>query len=355
MAKIRIAVEGCCHGELNQIFKKVSELHKKEPLDLLLVLGDFQSIRNENDLVSLSVPPKYQKMGDFHQYYNDDEFKPPCMTFFIGGNHESMRHLMLLPHGGFVAPNIYYMGYSNVLWYRGARIAGLSGIWKKWDYERRRPSWQELEKSNEWSREVKKLYHVKRDDVRPLFQLREKPLHIVASHDWPNGVAYHGNIRWLIQNKPFFKKDLESRQLGSPISWDLLRQLKPNWWLSSHLHIRYEAFIKHGKRNNDEVELDLSEEEEEEKQVPKETHFLALDKCLPKRKWLEVIEVDVDESHESWNNPDTIFMDPEFLSHLSNAKNESDITDYSLPAYTKGIQRQEDKQTSLLMQKFLLD
>ncbi|GAV53169.1 hypothetical protein ZYGR_0AI04520 [Zygosaccharomyces rouxii] len=348
MPKIRVAVEGCCHGELNQILKRVSELHKQKALDLLLILGDFQSIRNENDLVSLSVPSKYQRMGDFHHYYDDDEFKPPCMTVFIGGNHESMRHLMLLPHGGFVAPNIYYMGYSNVIWYRGARIAGLSGIWKRWDYERQRPSWKELENSNQWSRKVKELYHIRSDDVKPLLQL-QKPVDVVMSHDWPNGVAYHGDLQWLVRTKPFFKKDLQSRQLGSPISWDLLRQLKPNWWLSAHLHVRYEALVKHGKRNKDELELDLSEDEE----IPQETHFLALDKCLPRRKWLEVIEVDVDESHESWHNPNTIFMDPEFISHLPRAKDESDITDYTLPPYTRGIQREEAMQTSLFVQKFL--
>lgn len=348
MPKIRVAVEGCCHGELKKIFERVSELHKQEPLDLLLILGDFQSIRNENDLVSLSVPSKYQRMGDFHQYYHNDEFKPPCLTLFIGGNHESMRHLMLLPHGGFVAPNVYYMGYSNVIWYRGIRIAGLSGIWKRWDYDKRRFSWQELENGNQWTQKVKELYHVRNDDVKPLFQL-QKPIHVVMSHDWPTGVAYHGDLHWLIQNKPFFKKDLQSRQLGSPISWNLLRHLKPNWWLSAHLHVRFEALIKHGKRNNDELELDLSEEEE----TPQETRFLALDKCLPRRKWLEVIEIDVDESHESWHNPNTIFMDPEFISHLPQAKSRSDITDYCLQPYTRGIQREETKQTSLFVQKFL--
>lgn len=351
MPKIRIAVEGCCHGQLDQVFKRVSKLNDQQPIDLLLILGDFQSIRTEHDLVSLSVPPKYQRMGDFHRYYNDDEFNPPCMTIFIGGNHESMRHLMLLPHGGFVAPNIYYMGYSNVIWYRGTRIAGLSGIWKSWDYHRQRPTWQELEDSNQWNHKVKELYHVRKNDVQPLFQL-QKPVHIVMSHDWPSGVVYHGNSQWLMQKKPHFKKDIQSRQLGSPITWNLLRQLKPTRWLSAHLHVRYEAHIKHGKRNNDELELDLSEEEES-KEVAQETHFLALDKCLPRRRWLEVIEIEVDDSHESWNNPDQLFADAEFIHHLPNAKPESRISDYSLTPYTGGVQRKEPHQTSSFVEKFL--
>lgn len=29
---------------------------------------------------------------------------------FIGGNHEASNHLQELPYGGWVAPNIYYLG-----------------------------------------------------------------------------------------------------------------------------------------------------------------------------------------------------------------------------------------------------
>lgn len=114
----------------------------------------------------------------------------------------------------------------------------------------------------------------------------------------------------------------------------LLRTLKPQWWFSAHLHTRYEATVVHGPPvvqdpvkvegtnpeeividdidadvegvptqgsdeapvpsisiNPDEIKLD-----EEEGDVvappppppkPKETKFLALDKCLPRRRFLE--------------------------------------------------------------------
>lgn len=32
------------------------------------------------------------------------------LTVFIGGNHEASNHLQELPYGGWVAPNIYYLG-----------------------------------------------------------------------------------------------------------------------------------------------------------------------------------------------------------------------------------------------------
>ncbi len=69
---------------------------------------------------------------------------------FVGGDHEASNHLTELCaarltraqvnatalrfHGGWVAPNIYYMGFSGVLRFGGLRIAGLTGIFKGFDY-----------------------------------------------------------------------------------------------------------------------------------------------------------------------------------------------------------------------------
>lgn len=169
MTKLRIAVQGCCHGQLNQIYKEVSRIHAKTPIDLLIILGDFQSIRDGQDFKSIAIPPKYQRLGDFISYYNN-EIEAPVPTIFIGGNHESMRHLMLLPHGGYVAKNIFYMGYSNVIWFKGIRIGSLSGIWKEWDFNKQRPDWNDLENNN-WKANIRNLYHVRISDIAPLFMI----------------------------------------------------------------------------------------------------------------------------------------------------------------------------------------
>ena len=45
----------------------------------------------------------------FFRYYSGVK-RAPILTLFIGGNHESSAFMQELPYGGWVAPNIYYMG-----------------------------------------------------------------------------------------------------------------------------------------------------------------------------------------------------------------------------------------------------
>lgn len=96
----------------------------------------------------------------------------------------------------------------------------------------------------------------------------------------------------------------------------LLMNLKPNWWFAAHLHTKFEATVYHepplGRaapppiHNPDEIVIDEENfsaplKPEEEAELPAApaatapasfghaaTKFLALDKCLPKRGFLEV-------------------------------------------------------------------
>ncbi len=52
----------------------------------------------------------------------------------VGGNHEAANHLWELHYGGWVAPNIYYLGAAGVVQFGGLRIAGLSGIYNPRHY-----------------------------------------------------------------------------------------------------------------------------------------------------------------------------------------------------------------------------
>ena len=66
---MKIAVEGCLHGELERVYETLEFIEQKKGIkvELLLCCGDFQSVRNHGDLQGMAVPQKYQVMGDFHK------------------------------------------------------------------------------------------------------------------------------------------------------------------------------------------------------------------------------------------------------------------------------------------------
>ena len=72
-----------------------------------------------------------------------------------------------------------------------------------------------------------------------------QPVHIVLSHDWPAGVYNHGNMKQLLKIKPYFKKEVEEDTLGNKPAAELLECLKPDFWFSAHLHVKFAAYVKH--------------------------------------------------------------------------------------------------------------
>lgn len=109
----KIAIEGCAHGTLDEIYEAVVESERQtgKKIDLLISCGDFQAVRNTGDLECLSCPPKvrlcvfsgrqrsmlclplqYRAMNSFYKYYSGEKVAP-VLTLFIGGNHEAANHL----------------------------------------------------------------------------------------------------------------------------------------------------------------------------------------------------------------------------------------------------------------------
>ncbi|MES1921057.1 lariat debranching enzyme, partial [Bonamia ostreae] len=192
---MHVAVVGCGHGRLDDIYSSIKQIEKSESVkvDLLLICGDFQAIRNKEELRTMACPEKYRNMESYYKYYNGEK-KAPVMTIVIGGNHESSLHFYELYHGGWLADNIYFLGYAGVVNFNGLRICGLSGIFKKHDYSKgfyESPPF--LEKSDQHS-----VYHSREFNVEQLCQLRSK-VHIVMTHDWPTGIAFHGDVENLIR------------------------------------------------------------------------------------------------------------------------------------------------------------
>ncbi|XP_046659330.1 lariat debranching enzyme isoform X1 [Homalodisca vitripennis] len=288
---MKIAVEGCAHGELEKIYETLQELEKQEgfKVDLLICCGDFQATRNTQDLSCMAVSDKYKNICSFYKYYSGEKVAP-VLTIFIGGNHEASNHLQELSYGGWAAPNIYYLGYAGVVNYGGVRIAGLSGIYKGRDYMR--GHYERVPYTEDTKRSV---YHIRNLEVFRLKQLSQK-VDVMLSHDWPTGITSHGDVGQLLRYKPFFKKDIEENALGSRPAEELLHHMKPAYWFSAHLHCKFAAIVSHGPRKGF-------------------TKFLALDKCLPKRKFLQILDIEHDK-----NKPLTLSYDLEWLTivHLTN-------------------------------------
>jgi len=326
----------------------------------------------------MSVPQKFRAIGDFHEYYSGARHAP-YLTLFVGGNHEASSHLQELHYGGWVAPNIYYLGAANVVRFGDLRIAGLSGIWKGYNYNK--PHFERLPYDEN---EIKSLYHVREIDVRKLLLLRTQ-VDIGISHDWPRGIEWQGDYKTLFRKKDLFEADAKAGTLGSSAAKYVMDRLRPPYWFSAHLHCKFAAAVAYGQvgerhgvtngtvntdeigielgfdgeqslqnpsqppapiKNDDEIDIDIDEDDiprnapkstpttaphsipqlpsesvpilsEIRSQLPaaftrpqslpqgkpqllppppdiinQRTQFLALDKCLPNRKFLQILSID---------------------------------------------------------------
>ncbi|KAK7197403.1 Lariat debranching enzyme, C-terminal domain containing protein [Novymonas esmeraldas] len=313
-----VAVQGCCHGELDRIYDVCSQ-HERQTgkrIDVLLCCGDFQAVRTAGDMDSMAVPDKYKVLGDFHKYYADvfgtssvrqTHTSAPYLTIFIGGNHENSDLLAQESYGGFVAPGVYYLGHSGVVTVDDClTIAGLSGIFKEPDYDRPYPPRPYA--ANHMCK--KGAYHVRHIEVEKLHaylraveQLRgggggggdndndasapigaavtgspPPPLDMFLSHDWPVGITSYGDEAQLLRFKPYFKDDIRRNALGNPHTLPLLREAKAPYWFAAHLHCYFEATVAHASRGATVT-------------AAAPTKFVALDKCAKGHGFLTFIDI----------------------------------------------------------------
>lgn len=353
-------------------------------VDLLIIGGDFQAVRNAADLTVMSVPVKYRELGDFPEYYSG-RMEAPILTIFIGGNHEASSHLWELYYGGWVAPNIYYLGFANVLRFGPLRIAGMSGIWKGYNYNK--PHLERLPFNQD---DIKGFYHVREIDVRKLLLIREQ-VDVGLSHDWPRAVERDGDEKALWRMKPDFRQESLDGTLGNPAATYVMDRLRPAYWFSAHMHCKFTALKKYEApltsntqatqpeesvvetkpeavkpENPDEIDLDMDDDDDDDDkpaaptprtvpapvansvlddlraQLPAsfakpaaqpreprgtpgqpvpptihntETRFLALDKCLPGRKYIQLSYIKpITPSSDAASQGLGLEYDPEWLA-----------------------------------------
>eukprot|EP00927_Polykrikos_kofoidii_P061453 TRINITY_DN56292_c0_g1_i1.p1 TRINITY_DN56292_c0_g1~~TRINITY_DN56292_c0_g1_i1.p1 ORF type:complete len:667 (-),score=127.36 TRINITY_DN56292_c0_g1_i1:15-2015(-) len=268
---MKVAISGCANGEIDRIYDSVRRVQEKHgiTIDLLIVCGDFQALRDEEDLEGLNCNEKYKTMGNFHRYYKG-EAKAPVLTLFVSGMREAPNLFRELHYGGWVAPNMYWMGYAGVVRVGPLKIAGLSGFFKGQDYFR---GHYEFPPYNDSS--ARSSYAVRDWDVARLDALAE-PVDIVVSYDWPRCIWKHGDFKELLAREELEGKDsrreMEGNTFGSPAAMDLLQKLRPGFWFAGFLHLKFAALVPHKDGTF--------------------TRFLALDRCQRGRDFLQVLDID---------------------------------------------------------------
>ncbi|KAI9692306.1 MAG: hypothetical protein M1822_006537 [Bathelium mastoideum] len=237
----------------------------------------------------MAVPRKYRNIGDFHRYYSGEK-QAPVLTLVIGGNHEASNYFSELYYGGWLAPNIYYLGAANVLRYGPFRIAGLSGIFKAVDYYK--PHHERLPYDRD---ELRSVFHVRECDVSRLLQF--------------------GDYEKLFADRPSFFESAKIDNLDSAPAEQVMNLLRPDFWFSGHMHIKYTAEVDYEDNENEYKFKHLAVTDELASQLPASmfkaasgkkkrapmpsppnitntgTNFLALDKPGPKREFLELLDL----------------------------------------------------------------
>ena len=283
---LRVAAVGCLHGELDAVYRTIAYADAQcgRATDLVLICGDVQAARDARDLASMSFAKFRPRFGDF-QAYHDGRKRAPILTLVVGGNHEASLHFWDLYHGGWLAPNIFFLGTAAVVRCRGLRIAGVSGIAKPYDFARGYacpppdPAADPVRFEN-WCHSV---YHLRayeffrlgtlagpRDAVPDAVHDATR-LDVVLSHDWPAGMALQGDTAALYRRKPAFRG--EAHTLGSPALRDLLARMAPRFWFAAHHHVKHAVRVHHPDGA--------------------ETRFLALSKVLPRYDFLQLLDIAV--------------------------------------------------------------
>ena len=306
-----------------------SQENQHDPVQLLIICGDFQAIRNPVDMQSMvSFSAKHHIIGDFHQYYSGHKLAP-ILTLIIGGNHENWPYFTELHYGGWLAPRISYIGRAGCIQVRfppdpqigkceKLRIAGISGVDQQ-EYNRDKGLFevQPYSKKDSFS-----VYQIRDFDVERVGMIWYD-LDIFVSHEWPHNIHLHqGDSHKFMRERPQLKSLVKNETLGSPMLSYLLDMLKPRFWFAAHRHAHFQTLVQHSSRSG-------SDPSGSKKRARNgSTVFEAFDQCGDDKIHLKEFDIHPEalisefvENPENEDDMPKLLYDPEWLAIIK-ATNE---------------------------------
>ncbi|KAH0795957.1 Lariat debranching enzyme [Histomonas meleagridis] len=234
---MKIFVTGCLHGNWDLLFDTVNEvISQGTKIDLIIVTGDAETLRSEEDLKSFAAPPKYQKLGTFYKLYNGEK-KLPALTIVVGGNHESSDFLHVLPFGGWLAENVFYTGRANSLRLGDLTITAISGLYKPEQYFRPVDEQYPIRSVSD----LHTAYHIRAFSDFQILGLSSTD--IMISHEWPSTIPSKYGGEYLQRRRRDLIKCDQEGNFGLPKGIEMINKLKPSSWFAAHHHITFQANI----------------------------------------------------------------------------------------------------------------
>lgn len=212
------------------------------PPDRILQVGDFEPIRDAEDLASVAGPAKYRLPGDFARVLAG-EIGYPAPVDFIGGNHEPYALLEDLSEGGPVAEEIRYLGRAGEAEIDGIRLAYLSGIHSPRVFDdpdaRRRLDWHRAR-----AKEKKIPTYFTREEIERLDGLERADLLLL--HDWPTQMIRAADLG--DPPDPRFRETARRfAAAGDRHVRALMERLRPAYALCGHMHAALFGTVPRGE------------------------------------------------------------------------------------------------------------
>lgn len=216
---VRFFVAGDVHGRQNLMYDKVLEFEKNNNkcIDVVLQAGDFETIKEEKDFEHYYAPVKYHHISDISDYCKGLK-NTPKLTIFTGGNHEAWGVLRKYGEGGFICPQVYYLGLHGTLNVKGIKIGGLTGVF---DQEKYKTPLSQIP-CYDWK-------YYRKNSVEAL---KDENIDILLLHEWP---ALNEDYEIITEDN--VPENLKRRN-ATPANF-LINEIKPKFVFAGHLHNSY--------------------------------------------------------------------------------------------------------------------